>query len=278
MSQKHLYGFSIAFVIAIFISGCSTGSSPLTPTGGSGLVDVTPQWLNLPMELIQISGNNLYMCGGVRGFHTFDISDGANPRWVNRVDIPADINYFTIKDGYAYLLGDWELFLVDIKPASSAHIVSQVEIGHDPSGIAVNGNYAFIACSNFGLEIIDCSDKKMPEVVSSLEISTGVTSVAVKDGYAYVTDRESGVHIVDVMYPESAFIVDTVETESRVRNIFISGEYAVLAYYRCDLQILDISQPAAPVIAGTLELPGDPRAICIKGEYIYVYSNHEWGG
>lgn len=71
-------------------------------------------------------------------------------------------------------------------------------LGDYPYGVAVAGDYAYVALRNSGLGIVRVSDMSNPIVVGFYNI-TGVSHKVVVDGdYAFMMDRDSGLHIFDV--------------------------------------------------------------------------------
>lgn len=280
MQNKRSPGFLFALAICLIITGCS-GGSPLGPTPRTGLVDVTPPWLNVPMGNMAIEGDVLYLCENPFGLHIFDISDELNPSWRNVVEIghPGWISGFIVQDGFAYILSYKELTIVDVSPISSAHLVSTSELVGDPHDIAVYKGYAYLACQNDDLLLtIDIREPAAPIMIQSLDIPPYPRSVAVKGNYAYVTDNEQGIQVVDISDPAQASVVHSVETDVVPRNITFRGEYALIACYSGQLKVLDISEPESAHIVTTFEFPRSPEEIYFKDEYAFVFTHDDSGG
>ncbi len=68
--------------------------------------------------------------------------------------------------------------------------------------IKVVGNYAYVACSNYGLAILDVSN---PSSIGTpiYKRSSSAKAVSIKNGYAYVADDVDGLIIIDVSDPTS---------------------------------------------------------------------------
>jgi PKD repeat protein len=79
-------------------------------TPGFNPVDITPPWLNFCAEDVCVDGNYAYIAGYVNGLHIFDISDPANPVWVNWVDTPGEAYGVAVSGGYAYVADFWSGF------------------------------------------------------------------------------------------------------------------------------------------------------------------------
>jgi hypothetical protein len=65
-------------------------------------------------------------------------------------------------------------------------------------GVAVAGNYAYVADFNAGLQVIDVSNPANPVLVGGYDTSGWANGVAVSDNYAYVADAEWGLVILQL--------------------------------------------------------------------------------
>ena len=55
-------------------------------------------------------------------------------------------------------------------------------------GVAVSGNYAYLAVAEAGLQVLDVSNPANPQWVGGYDTSGGALGVAVSGNYAYVAD------------------------------------------------------------------------------------------
>src|SRR2546421_676979 len=65
-------------------------------------------------------------------------------------------------------------------------------------GVAVAGNYAYVADEFTGLQIIDISDAVNPQRVGGYDTSGRAYGIVVVGNYAYVADEAAGLQILDV--------------------------------------------------------------------------------
>jgi uncharacterized secreted protein with C-terminal beta-propeller domain len=79
--------------------------------------------------------------------------------------------------------------------------------GYDTSGlaqgVAMSGNFAYVADGDAGLQIIDVNDPANPQRVGGYDTSGSAYGVAVSGNYAYVADGASGLQVIDVSNPAS---------------------------------------------------------------------------
>ena len=63
-------------------------------------------------------------------------------------------------------------------------------------GVAVSGNYAYVADDVSGLHILDISTPSSPSLLGTYDTSGNSGGVAVSGNYAYVADDGDGLHII----------------------------------------------------------------------------------
>lgn len=77
------------------------------------------------------------------------------------------------------------------------HIVGAVEVPSKAEGVAVSGNYAYVADRDVS-KVIDISDPSNPTIVRAVDTPEDASDVAVSGHYAYVTDWDEGLQVIDI--------------------------------------------------------------------------------
>src|SRR5262249_39117012 len=90
-------------------------------------------------------------------------------------------------------------------PPVVAELVGQTEErqAHGPLGIAVAGDYAYLAAWRRGLRVVNIANPKEPQEVGGCRIEGAATDVVVTGGYAYVAAGGGGLRILDLARPAS---------------------------------------------------------------------------
>jgi hypothetical protein len=153
---------------------------------------------------------------------------------------------------------------------TSASLTGTLDTGGDDHGVAVSGNYAYVADGTSGLQVIDISTPSSPSVTGALDTSGKALGVAVSGNYAYVADSDSGLHIIDISTPSSPSMTGTYDTSGTAYGVAVSGNYAYVADGDSGLQIIDISTPLSPILTGTYNTSGSARGVAVSGDYAYV--------
>ena len=142
-------------------------------------------------------------------------------------------------------------------------------------GVAVDGDHAFVAAGDSGLQIMDISDPDAPTLVGSYVTPGSALDVAVVGDLAFVADNYSGLQIVDISDPAAPTLVGSFDTPSFVWDVTVAGDLAFVADSDA-LQIVDVSDPAVPTLVGSIDTLNYPRGVVVAGDLAFV-ANHESG-
>ena len=167
------------------------------------------------------------------------------------------------------------LCLVFIQITGVAGALSLAEIGHGNTagiamGVAVSGNYAYVADYDNGLVIVDIRNPAAPTLVGSYDAAGYASGVAVAGSYAYVATIDYGLVIVDIRNPAAPVLAGSYNTMGSAVGVAVSGSYAYVANGAGGILVIDIRNPAAPTLAGSYNTMGSARDVAVSGSYTYV--------
>jgi hypothetical protein len=140
----------------------------------------------------------------------------------------------------------------------------------DAKGVALFGNYAYVADYTSGLQIIDISNPSNPTFEGSYDTPDVAYGVAISKYYAYVVDGNSGLQIIDIRNPLNPTFKGSYDTPGLALGVAVSSNYAYVADFSSGLQIIDISDPATPIFKGSYDTPDYAHEIALSGNYAYV--------
>ena len=175
----------------------------------------------------------------------------------------------SIADGYAYVVGDDGLKVIDISNPAIPVVVGSVETPNPAWGVTIADGYAYVTADSSGLQIIDISNPATPVIVGSV-VTPAYTrgSVRVSNGYAYVADTAYGIQVIDISNPAAPVLLRRAGIQGTARGVSLKGNYLYVAIG--NLQILDISNPAVPVVVGSVATPDDAWGVSVADGYAYV--------
>lgn len=174
----------------------------------------------------------------------------------------------------AYVVqGGSGLLVVDLSHPASPTILGSVDTPGFAYGVAVSGDFAYVA-DNDGLQVIDVSNRASPLIVGSVDTPGNARGVALSGGFAYVADGYSGVLVVDVSNPALPQIVGGVDTPDFAIDLVLSGTIAYVSDWRSGLQVIDVSNPASPMILGSVDTPDYAMKVAVSGTTVFVAGQH----
>lgn len=161
------------------------------------------------------------------------------------------------------------------------YYINPIDMPANPKGVSVQGDYAYVACDEVGLRLIDISDINNPAEYSSIVLDGVSLSVRVKDDYAYVASDRSGLYVVDVTDKSNPVQVAQINTSGRSKDIHIAGNYAFLADGSGGLKVIDISVPDSSHFVAAYSTPyaygvwadSGNIYICDRDEGLMIFEN-----
>ena len=148
--------------------------------------------------------------------------------------------------------------------------VGRYNTSGEARGVAVSGNYAYVADDYAGLQIINISNPASPIRVGGYDTSGYASDVTVIGDYAYVADQSAGLQIIDIRNPTSPSRFGGFDTSGTAIGVAVSGDYAYVADDSSGLQIIDIRNPASPSLVGSYNTSGEAWRVAVSGNYAYV--------
>ncbi len=134
--------------------------------------------------------------------------------------------------------------------------------------VVVEGNYAYMANSSYGLRVIDIADPENPLFAGNVDTPGTAYCVAISGDYAYIADYSGGLQVVDITDPHYPVIVAEVDTMTDANGVVIAGDYAFVTDYIMGLVVIDISDPENPFYVNNT----GPGCFCIgiSGDRAFV--------
>jgi hypothetical protein len=133
--------------------------------------------------------------------------------------------------------------------------------------VAVQNDYAYLACGRDGMKIVDIYNPKMPELVAWLE-TADARKLVVREDYVYLADGQRGLKIIDASDPRSPLEIGARKTV-HAHDIVLKGDYAFIADGEGGLKVVDVSNPRYPGRIGTLKT-ASAMALAMKGNHVFL--------
>jgi len=191
---------------------------------------------------------------------------------VSAFDTDGQANDVEVEDGYAYVVEDHGLLIIDISTPSSPSLAGNYSIENETFCVAVEDDYAYVGTDS-GIEIIDVLYPKSPGFAGSYETGDNSVDIVLSDGHAYVSGFWYGLVILDVSDPTSPVSAGNYYVyDAYLNDIAVSGDHAYLTsgiHGSSGLDIIDISSFSSPSFEGAYNI-GDALGVAVSDDYVCV--------
>ena len=169
------------------------------------------------------------------------------------------------------------LILVLMAHATCAQItlvnVGNTNNGGLAHGIAVAGNYAYIANDTDGLRIYDVSNPAHPVNVGHTNNGGTAYNVAVSGHFAYVAAYTNGLLVYYILTPANPVNVGHTNFSGFVFSLAVQGDYAYLGG-DSSFGIFNIINPGTPTLVvqtnGGIFPGANPAGVAVSGNYVVL--------
>jgi hypothetical protein len=183
----------------------------------------------------------------------------------------------TVKDGGP------ELFIVDVSNPTAPFLVKTMEIGDSVGGIAMQGNYVYLATYHDTKElwVIDITNPYVPVVKSTYDIpytTDGYDAYAnPQDGRVYITRQghlgkpSQEVSEFDVTDPVHPVYLSGLDIIYDTHSIFVSENLFFFGFEsNPEFQIYDNTTSTNPVLYATLDTPNNIIDLVFEDNLVYA--------
>jgi hypothetical protein len=224
---------------------------------------------------VALSGGHAYLAGN-QGLEVIDISTPSNPqpvaKWV------ASVYRLAVEGHRAYLTGGDGLTLtvLDISNPTAPVWVGAYTTSQSISGVAVQGNTAYVTGLSAGLAVIDLSNPAHPQRLGEAGNRTSGSGnhVLLSGSFAYVTDGRHGLQVIDVSDSSNPRQVGGYNIFGYVVDVAFSGDHAFVADGWTGLKLIDLSTRSVPQLAGQCAMSAANEtfvsAVAVAGGFAYV--------
>lgn len=233
-------------------AGLVQGQDDLLPRG-----TYFPTYFSELLDVEMYNSSTAYVMG-VGGFIFLDVSNPNFPTFLGRYN-PGSI-YIRFYNGKAagnLAIGAARLdglYLIDATYFSAPQLYSIYATENFAyESVDFQGNYAYAAAHQNGLEIIDIQEPLTPQRVALFSNLENAWDVFLDGNYLYVADGPGGLKIYQLNWPNLPQLVGQVATTSASREVIVVEGRAYVALGAAGFDIVDVSDPTAPQVIGNFQ-------------------------
>ena len=223
-------------------------------------------------EGITFSSGHAYAISGYRHLEVAECTDISRPVRINTLQTVRDSRDICSNDSLVIVAGEG-LDILDITNPSEPERISQIYDPGKVEGVAVSGDYAFLACGKEGLKVVSIYNRQRPAEVAAVDIDGYLVKIKVIDDIAYAADS-SGIWFIDIANPLEPTIIDSFIPEGFFPQFELDGDYLyyVNSIEPC-LRIVDISDLSEPAEIGSYHRRRGVRDFLVSENTIYIIAD-----
>ena len=228
---------------------------------------------------VAVAGNYAYIAAGRSGLRIVDVSTPAAPVAAGSVwTAQGSAQRVAVAGTHAYIaVAAWGdepggLSVINVAAPSTPQETGFFALSWPASalGVAVMGDYAYLAVENLGLRTFDVSAPASPVESNVYQTLGTVVGVASAGDYVYVADLQGGLRSVDVRDPAQPAVRGAYDTPNPwPRGVAVAGTHAYLVDGE-SLRIVDRSAPDNLTETGVYTTPGTATAVAVALNHAYV--------
>ncbi|AKG92420.1 hypothetical protein GAH_00224 [Geoglobus ahangari] len=207
-----------------------------------------------PVKALEVDKQNklLYIGAGAT-LWVYSIEDPENMTKISEISLGWRIYGMNLSGNYLYVANEKRVVIIDVSNPIQPKIIGEVTqntSNYEAYDIAVYGSYAFVAAGNYGLQVLDVSDKTKPKEVTHLDLYG--KKLKISGDYVYLLTHDySDIYIIDIANPSNPVLKSTFTMpKGRPFDIKISNNIAYVTEYPWGIWAIDVSDPSNPKVLG----------------------------
>ncbi|MEM8883725.1 MAG: hypothetical protein AAGD14_06650 [Planctomycetota bacterium] len=165
---------------------------------------------------------------------------------------------------------------LDSKNPDKSIALANVPLPSTPRHVALRNSpltgrmeYAFVACRNGSVQVVDVRDPVRPRRVGSFDAGDA-RRLQVREGHLFVANGTQGLLILDIRDPRKPRPLARVATQE-ARSVYVDGIHAYVADGSGGLRIVDVSVPKKPALIASVDLNGEQDTRAVQANDVLVH-------
>jgi len=214
-------------------------------------------------------------------FKIVSFEDPVNPYAAGSVildDMVEDIVWTTISGQTYCFVSGTSLNIVNVTNPITPSLVATLPLAGYGEGLAVSGNYVYVAVGSAGMEVIDVTNPASP---SSVIVVAGAGSgyaegINVSSPYAYLANG-ANLSVFDINNPTSPTLLGSYANSGGdwIQDAMSISNYVYVCVWGTGIDVVNVSNPSAPTYVTTFSNPKNAD-VMFDGNYGYIASR-EYG-
>ena len=217
---------------------------------------------------VALAGSYAYVSDNSFGMIIVDITNPQAPTRVGSMLYIGDYNV-KVSGTHAYVIG-FTMDILDVADPRNPVVLGEF-LGPDNiyGGVAVSGDYAFVADGYKGIRVIDISDPAATREVARCDNIGGTMKVLVHGQYAYTGNETGGIRVLDVSNPQDPQLVGQCGILAPAERLALHDSLLCIAG-QMPVPIVNVADPTRPFQVGVYDNPGFAYSVAVADSWMYV--------
>ena len=247
-------------------------------TNGLRIFDTSDPENPTPVGYLPLSGSSMeisvhedfaYVAAWPGGLHVVDISDPTAPASSGLYYAGESVRALTVSGSCLYMNVEYSTLICDISDPPNLTVLGELYMVMAYE-IFVSGDFAYLAASNQGLQVLDISDPMEPSLIgASTEPMLSAKDVVANGTHAYVAES-GGLYVYDITDPTSPAMTSFYPTDGPCLEIAILDDRLFLNEYDFGIRLYDLANPGNPAEIDAFEIGNLGADIWAEEENIYL--------
>lgn len=191
--------------------------------------------------------------------------------------VPARVNDVVVVGSLAFVGQTGALVIHDFADPANPAVIGKLGRPGQVLGVAMDGEYAYLASGSFGVAVADVSRPDEPLLVSRYDTPGSARRIAVREGIAAVADDGRGLEIVSFKTPSKPRAMASISTRDVVRGVAWRETLLATAEGAAGVRLFDMSSPATPRRVATIESRAGALDVALCGGGLLVVAQGDAG-
>ena len=169
-------------------------------------------------------------------------------------------------------LGSGRVLQICLLQEDSLIVQSEMVLSDYINGMAIAGDYLYVANDEKGLQIIDISDSINPEIVGNYESNSSAKSVYVQGDTLYL--QTAPIEVINIQEKSNPAFIEYINI-NRLKSFSIDKNYIYANCGNRGLKIYDIADLSLPVELAVIDTLGNLTALFYEENWVYTVSSQK---
>lgn len=196
---------------------------------------------------VTLDGQRIFLACGTYGMKILG-SDGLGGVTLLGQNFPSDTMWdIAVKDGVAFVADEFEgLLTFDVTDPQNLVWLNTIPL-YRPMKLAIEGQYLYIACADYGVAIVDITTPTLPVIVGRCATHFASDVLPLSDSLALVADETAGLGVIDTANKRHPVLLARYRFGHRGPMLGLAriGDHVLVAAGFGGLKVISIKQLSA---------------------------------